>query len=443
MYVERTGRWAQRTFIDPKTKKPIKRSVPEILKHHLMGLRGDFPTGLLYIVEAYLHKKLIKFTEKDDRVRPELNYYKWDRVITNRKFQPYPAQVGAAAAALEYGRGIIVGPTGVGKSVIAAEIIDAFRLKTLVVVPSLELKRQLTEGLREYFGRKEVGPLYKDQPKHLVTVENVDALDPDVELKGIDLVIVDEFHHSGAKTYRDLNKKSWKSIYHKIGMTATPFRSQDEERLLLESVLSQVIYRIEYKYAVEQGYIVPMEAYYIELSEKKLRCTGRDFQKVYKELIVEREDRSKTIARMAFNLEEAGISALILTKQVNHGLAIQQFIGDLGAEVPFVKGENDDNREVIQAFNAREHNVMIGTNGILGEGVDTKPCEYVIIAGLGKSKNAFMQQVGRGFRKYGDKASCKIVLVYDPSHKWTIEHFEAQCKYLLEEYGIIPEKLDI
>lgn len=448
----RTGRWIQqivkdkrtgKAICDPKTKKPIKKSVPEILKTYLMDRRGFFPTGLLYLVEDYFYAKSIKFACDDKRVEPELNDPRWAHIKTVRKFEPYHVQVAAAAAAIEYGRGIIVGPTGIGKSVIAAEIIDAFRVPTLVVVPSLELKRQLTEGLREYFGPSSVGPLLNGQPERLVTVENVDALDPESKLNGIDLVIVDEFHHSGAETYRKLNMKSWSGVYHKIGMTATPFRSQESERLLLESVLSQVIYRIEYQYAVEQGYIVPLEVYYVDLPEVSLKCSENDFRGVYRALVVERADRNQIIAQMAANLERSSVSALVLVKQVLHGKLIEGALLQEGVQIPFVKGENDDNREVIQAFNRRAHNAMMGTNGILGEGVDTKPCEFVIIAGLGKSKNAFMQQIGRCFRKYPGKESGKAVIFRDPSHKWTLEHFEAQCEYLMTEYGIKPIKLDI
>lgn len=446
LYKERTGRWIQefvkdkrtgKRVIDPKTKKPKKRSVPEILKHFLMDKRCQFPTGLLYIVEDFLLKGKIKFKYNDTRVRPELNQPQWSKVKFTPEFESYPEQVAAGVAAVDYERGIIVGPTGVGKSAIGAEVINRFRVNTLLVVPSLELKRQLTEGLRQTFGADNVGPLYQGQPQYLITVENVDALDPKVRIQGIDLVIVDEFHHSGARTYRELNRHAWADVYFKIGLTATPFRSRDDERLLLESVLSHVIFRIEYQEAVRLKRIVPLEAYYVELPIKKLRCSGLQWASVYKELVVERTDRNEIIANILSNLNAAGVSTLCLVKQVEHGKAIQLLAGD----IPFVKGENDDNREVIKAFCRKEFAGMLGTNGILGEGVDTKPCEWVILAGLGKSKNAFMQQVGRCFRIYVDKESGKILLFYDPSHEWMVEHFKAQCKYLLEEYGIRPTKL--
>ncbi len=464
MYLERTERWISQLIkdkngkpipdLDPKTRRQLRdkktgkpkfktKQVPEIKKHFLMDQYGNFPTGLLYIVEDYLTQKKIPFGYQDTRVVPEIPHPAWEGIVTERPYESYPEQVEAADTAYEFGRGIVAAPTGVGKSTIAAEIIDRFRLVTLIVVPSLELKRQLTEGLKTYFGDDSVGPLVNGRPAYRISVENVDALDPKKVIDGIDLVIVDEFHHSGAATYQDLNRTAWANVYFKIGMTATPFRSKSNERLLLESVLSHVIYRIEYEVAVRKGYIVPMEAYYVELAAMKLSKLTGNFRAVYRELVVERQDRNAIIARMAANLALAGISALVLVKQIDHGLLIQEAVATLGVDIPFVKGENDDNRAVIGAFNRREIDVLIGTTGILGEGVDTKPCEYVILAGLGRSKNAFMQQCGRSFRKFQGKQSCKVIIFRDRSHAWMENHFQAQCEYLLEEYGIVPEVLEI
>ena len=111
--------------------------------------------------------------------------------------------------------------------------------------------------------------------------------------------------------------------------------------------------------------------------------------------------------------------------------------------MPFANGQVEETRYYITLFNEKELPCLIGTTGILGEGVDTKPCEYVIVAGLGKAKSAFMQQIGRGVRVYPGKESCKIVIFRDTSHKFTLRHYREQCKVLKEEFGIVPLKLEI
>ena len=63
------------------------------------------------------------------------------------------------------------------------------------------------------------------------------------------------------------------------------------------------------------------------------------------------------------------------------------------------------------------------------------------MAGGGKSKNAFMQQCGRGFRTFGDKESCKILMFLDNNNKWLKAHFKQCVKYLAEEYGVKPVQL--
>lgn len=392
-------------------------------RRYLISDKGQFPTGLLYIVIRYLWKVKAEFKLDDKRVCPA------PRQLFKMTLghAPYPEQLEAAVAASVASRGIICAPTGVGKSLIVTLIVNKLQVPTLVVVPSLELKRQLTKSLKEAFG--------DTYTKHL-KVENVDALDPNEEAKGYDCVIIDEFHKSGAKRYRKLNKKAWKNVYYKFGLTATPFRSQDNERLLLESVLSQVIYRIDHKTAVDKGYIVPIEAYFLELPKRPVE--GYTWNQVYNELVINNAVRNQVICDLMKRLHADGASSLCLVKEIKHGDIIA---GKTGAA--FANGLNEETQQLIAGFNSKALTCLIGTTGILGEGVDTKPAEYVIIAGLGRSKNAFMQQVGRGFRVYPGKESCKVILFKDISHKWTLQHFKAQVKYMREEYGVEPVKLEV
>lgn len=268
----------------------------------------------------------------------------------------------------------------------------------------------------------------------MIAVENVDALDPNKLLVGYNCVIIDEFHHSAAKTYRKLNTKAWKNVYHRFGMTATAFRSKDEEKLLLESVLSEVIYEVNYQTAVYKRYIVPMEAYYIDLPKQTVK--GETWAQVYNELVVNNSHRNDIIVGILECAPKQLGPTLCLVKEIAHGNKIS-----VKSKVSFANGQSSDCTDLIKGFNNGQLMSLIGTTGVLGEGVDSRPAELIIIAGLGKSKNAFMQQCGRGFRRYPGKESCKIILFRDPSHKWTIKHFNAQKKYLLEEYGVVPVKI--
>jgi len=399
-------------------------------RRYLIDRYGNFPTGLLYLVDQFLIDQGIELSTREDARSPLLQ----SRVYLSTlklPYEPYPEQVEAAKAAFKHKRGIIVAPTGVGKSVIAALIVQFLHVRTLIIVPSLELKRQLTKSLSEYFSPEEVGGLGST-----IAIENVDALDTNQLLEGYDCIIIDEFHHSAAATYQKLNKNAWKKIFYRFGLTATPFRSQESERLLLESVLSNVVYRIEYQDAVKKGYIVPIEAYYLEIPKQVV--DGYTWREVYKELVTKNEVRNKIISELIRRIYEFKGKTLCLVKEIEHGKAIAQITG-----AGFAYGQDEDCEILINLFKDGKLSALIGTTGVIGEGVDTKPAEYVIIAGLGKSKNAFMQQVGRVMRTYPGKESGKVIIFLDRSHKWARAHFKAQVKILKEEYGIIPSRLEL
>ncbi len=334
---------------------------------------------------------------------------------------PRADQIAAKNAALKAERGIISMVTASGKSFVIALICRDLNLKTLIIVPTLGLKEQLTESLLVALG-----------PGHKVTVENIDSS----ALPGLtdfDCLIIDEAHHVAASTYRKLNRTAWKGIYYRYFFTATPFRNDDEEQLLFESIAGQVIYELDYKTAVSKKIIPPIEAYYIEIPKQD--TDAYTWKEVYSQLVVNNEIRNDIIRGALFTLAINEKSALCLVKEIAHGNKL--------APIIFANGQDDRTSSFIKRFNTREIIILIGTSGILGEGIDSRPAEYVIIAGLGKAKSSFMQQIGRVLRPYPGKESGKVILIKDRSHKFTLRHFNIQCKILKEVYGVKPMKLEI
>jgi len=332
--------------------------------------------------------------------------------------KPYPDQLKAVSAALKHHRGIIEMPTGTGKSHVARLIIEALDLPTLVVVPTLEIKRQMQYTLS---GLKNV------------RVENIDSRALSSLTAQFSVLILDEAHHAAAKTYHRLNKHNWNGIYYRFMLTATPFRNDAEETLLFEAICGQVIYKLSYRAAIRNHYIVPIEAYYLEIPKQDTDAVT--YREVYDQLVVHNEIRNLMIGALLGRLNRP---ALCLVREVIHGKILAEMTG-----FPFVSGEDDESRDYIRAFNAGEIKILIGTTGILGEGIDTKPCEYVIIAGGGKAKSQFMQQVGRSVRNYPDKESAKVIILKDRSHRFLMRHYSAQKKYLLDEYEVMPLKLNL
>lgn len=391
-------------------------------RKYLIDTKGHFPTGLLKEVTAFLKDNNLKVEVLDQRKRPN-NAKKLFKATF--PFAPYQAQITAVSKAVKTSRGTISMPTGTGKSLVIALLVAELGVKTLIVVPNLELKRQLTEDFERIFS----------DTKN-ITIENIDSKSLDTNTK-YDLVLIDEAHHSAASTYQKLNKTRWNDIYYRFFITATPFRNNDAENLLFKAIAGDIIYKLSYSDAVNHGYIVPVDAFYVEIAETKNDCYT--WQECYSTLVVNNETRNKTIVSILEHLEYNNVSTLCLVKEVKHGEILSEMMGG----VPFANGKDESSRQFIQDFSKGRINMLIGTESLLGEGVDTKPCQFVIIAGLGKAKSSFMQKVGRSVRRYEGKESGKVIIFKDKSHKFTIKHFKEQCKILLEEYGVIPERLDI
>lgn len=383
----------------------------------LIDAKGNFPTGLVYRVLVYFDDNDIEYQVSNNCKQP----------VKKLKFKcslphlPTEDQNLAIARAKFYRQGIISMPTGTGKSMVIAMLINKFKVNTLIIVPNLGLKNQLIKTLNSAFGKTKY-----------ITVENVDS--PKLKnMANFDMLIIDECHHSAAKTYHKLNKV-WNNVYYRFFLTATPYRSNDAEQILLECIAGQLIYELSYKEAIEKKYIVPIRAYYIDLPE--IKNDYYTHQEAYKNLVVDNEHRNDLIVSkmIANNIKKQ--STLCLIKEIKHGLELSSRIGCV-----FANGEDKTSSAYINQFNDGIYSILVGTTGVLGEGIDTKPAKMIIIASPGKSKPALLQQIGRGLRNHLGKEFCTIILFRDISHKFLLRHFKIQCKIIEETFGVKVEKI--
>lgn len=394
------------------------RGLPQI--RYLLDKQGFFPTGLLSRVRAYLKETKVQHNRQDAYM---IRHRRYPHKLKASAPTPYPEQTEACHKALLSNRGGLILPTGAGKSYVIAMLINELRVKTLIVVPTTELKRQLTESLKALFTNTE----------H-ITVENIDSTSLK-KVKDYDCLVLDEAHHSASATYHKLNKTAWTGIYYRFFLSATYYRNQPEETLPFEAIAGPPVYELTAKQAIARGLIVPVEAYYHSLPKQPTDAST--YAQVYSELVVNNEYRNLVIAHQLLNLNAAGIATLCLIREVKHGKILSDLTG-----LPFMSGQDEDSRHYLSMFNEGKITALIGTEGVLGEGCDTKPAEFILIAGLGKAKSAFLQKCGRGVRRYKDKESCKVILFRDAAHKYLLNHFNVQVKILKEVYGIDVLKLD-
>lgn len=175
----------------------------------------------------------------DDRARA---YAEVEHARRTRR-TPFPHQSEAVRAWLEAkGRGVVVLPTGAGKTFVAMLAIASRKRSSLVIVPTLDLMSQWHDALEAAFGGT-VGLLgggYHDI-EHL-TVSTYDSAHLHMDRIGnrFGLVIFDECHHLPSDAYATAARMCIAPF--RLGLTATPERNDGREALY-DELVGPVCYR--------------------------------------------------------------------------------------------------------------------------------------------------------------------------------------------------------
>ena len=141
-------------------------------------------------------------------------------------------------------QGVIVLPTGAGKTQVALMAMDSVRRSCLVVVPTLDLVRQWRRRISEDFGC-EVGQVGGGSHEVFpITVTTYDSAYLHMEHLGnkFGLIIFDECHHLPSGAYRLASESSLAPF--RLGLTATPERTDGGEALY-QDLIGPIVYREE------------------------------------------------------------------------------------------------------------------------------------------------------------------------------------------------------
>lgn len=159
----------------------------------------------------------------------------------HREPRPYQAEALSAWRAAG-GRGVVVLPTGAGKTQVATMAIDDRRRSALVIAPTLDLVRQWHDVLRATFAA-DVGVVGGGDHQVLpLTVATYDSAYLHMEHFGnrFGLVVFDECHHLPSASYA-LAARLCLAPY-RLGLTATPERTDGRDGELT-ALVGPVVYR--------------------------------------------------------------------------------------------------------------------------------------------------------------------------------------------------------
>lgn len=380
-------------------QKLLSESEGTILKTHPAG-HLIIPSGLLYLLDGFQLTTVEKRTATGVTVP-----LPW----INKPFDPRDYQEEAIRLMENNHRGIINFATGLGKTLLSIHAIKRIRTRTLVVCPTDNVAKTFYAELVKAFGPNKIG-FYGDNKKKLndITVgiaASVFKNTQDFVKHDLGLIIFDEVHHLAATTFYSI-VADLGGVGKIFGLTATDYRS-DGKDIMIHAGCGKVLVRRDIKWGIEKKWLA--EPIFII---RRVKTGGRDIKgdklKNYREHILNSQimkDQIKDDLQEAMN---KGKSALCLVDEVAHGIELAKQLG-----IPFATGTDKKSNDYVDALNAGKVPGLVGTDGKIGEGTDTRNVDVLSLANFVVSEGPLTQSLGRGLRKQGTKTHC-IILDYIP-----------------------------
>ncbi len=318
-------------------------------------------------------------------------------------------QEEAVEQACKNWRGIINLATGLGKSKTAVALLRRLKRKALIVCPSKSIALQFKEELDQAFGPGKTGFIGDGKFKRgdltvgiaASVVNNLETL----QAWDLGVIIFDETHHTPANTFYSIADKL-SHVGRIYGLTATAYRS-DGKDIFINAACGDVIVQRDAKWGIDNNWLAT--PYFIV---RKVETQGQDVKndklKAYKQHVLKSNEMNDRIISDAKAFIAEGKSVLVLVDQVSHGDLIATAL-----DLPFAQGEDKMSMSYVDQLNLGQILGLVATDGVVGEGVDTRNVDVLILANFTVSKPAVMQAVGRGLRKTDKKSHC-IILDYMP-----------------------------
>lgn len=371
-----------------------------------------FPTGHLNIIREAIKSLGIQCQEIDHRKIPRnsliLNWY-------NQPPKPRYYQDEFHEIATKAGRGVCNSAVGTGKSYMAARLIKEFSVTTLFVVPSVGLGVQIEQDFKKWFGPTKVQTIAtadvrkgkKMAPIRIVTIQTLASLQKTGELSllisDVESIYFDELHHAGSASYTNILPEI-DHVYYRFGFTGTFIRN-DSKSLDMWGVLSNVLYKYPAFKAIQDGFLTPIKVITHELPGRKSPsypkeydnnyCGGEFMMRKIKDIVDEAGDNEQIL--------------ILVKNKDKSGKLIHEYLDAYGVSNAYVSG--DDKKEMvnatIKAFNDKQVRVLIGSS-VIGEGIDVRSTDQLIMAQGGKSEIVIVQAVGRAVRLFEGKQVAKI-----------------------------------
>lgn len=375
-----------------------------------------------------LDDALAEASGRSDRGRVTLS-------LSGLDVRPYPYQqqileaLDAERVVHDRHRNLVVAATGTGKTVIAAldyrNLADAARLTGAGGRPSLlfvahrrEILVQSLRTYREVLADGDFGELYVDGARperwqHVfasvqsLNAYGVESIPPDA----FDVIVIDEFHHAAARTYRSLLDHF--SPRELLGLTATPERADGTDvRSLFDGRIAAELRLWD---ALGADLLCPFH-YFAVADNTDLRRIGftrgryddAELGALYtgnraRAAIVLRELREKV-------LDLGAMRGLGFCVGVQHAEFMAAVFNEAGVPARAVSGSTStaDRERALDDLRARRVSILFSAD-VFNEGLDLPEVDTVLLLRPTDSATIFLQQLGRGLRRTRDKAVLTVL----------------------------------
>lgn len=330
--------------------------------------------------------------------------------------------------------GLIILPPSSGKTRIAAEDAKSINARNILYVAHTHEILDVAESeFAAVFTKSSVQLATNAQklrnPKrvNLATIQFLKNHLGIIKAGRFDYVVVDEFHHAAAKSYRLLIDVLDDAFL--LGLTATPFRGDRQD--IIELCQGNVLVNGELRTGVDFGILAPYHYFgvfddvdYSKISHNGFAYSVRDLEKA---LVIPERDQA-IIQKWREHAE--GKPTIAFCCSHKHARRVMNSFCKAGipAEIYLSTTHISTRRDLITRFE-NGNLIILCVVDVLNEGADFPFVECLLFLRPTESKRIFFQQLGRGLRKFVGKSHC-IVIDF-------IGNFRNAYK-IVEYHGLLP-----
>ena len=382
------------------TKRRLGKSIYKVQKYFkLIDEAGDIvslPRGFLQALVGFLKENNIAYTIRFNTPSFEQTPYQSQIELT-------PAQIPIVQTATECDQGVIVAPSGSGKTIIGLELIARRQLPALILVHRKQLLDQWVERIQTFLGiaKAHIGQ-YSGTKKKLgkqITVGLLQSLARKGDLSELKdkfgMIIVDECHHIPAATFREvIAQLNPKYIY---GLTATPKRKHNDEKLIYVYI-GEIIARME------ASDIAPVSNLPSQPPEVLIRTTtlavpfkfSTDHFQLLAKVVCFDTARNQLIVEDILSKVADGKRLLVLSERKEHLEILAMYLKGK-CETIVISGDDSapKRKSKLKQIESGHYRVILSTGQFFGEGIDIRGISCLILAFPFSFEGKLVQYMGR------------------------------------------------